>query len=439
MEFPEIVEQYLDSAILLQKLVTFNTTNPTGDESECIDFIADLLKAAEIDTNIYTENPDRPNLVARISGSGTSAPILLYGHVDVVTTEGQEWHYPPFEGKVAGDCIWGRGTLDMKGALAMMISSILKLKVENITPPGDIILAIVSDVEVGGEGAKYLVEQKSEIFKGVKYGIGEFGAFTTYVGDKKFYPIMVAEKQLCSIKITFKGTGGHGSIPMTNGATAKVGRFLAKINKKKLPVHITPVAENMVLSMAEQLSFIQKNLLKLMLKRNFTNIIIKLLGRDGAIFDAILHNTINTTLIAGGTKLNVVPEKVSVSLDGRILPGLSSEEFVEEIKNITGEDAEVSIIEYRKGPSEINRELFDTLANIIIEKDPNATPIELMLSGVTGASDFSKLGIQCYGFTPMLLPKGFNFTELIHGSDERIPITALKFGTEAIFELLNKF
>lgn len=438
-EFPEIVQKYLDTTILLQKLITFNTVNPPGNDKECIDFIADLLKAAEIETNIYEDDLKRSNLVARIYGSGKSSPLLLYGHVDVVPAEGQEWHYPPFEGKIAGDCVWGRGTLDMKGAIAMMISSILKLKVENITPPGDIIFAVVSDGEVRDEGAKYLVEQHSEIFKDVKYAIGEFGAFTIYFDDKRFYPIMISEKQRCTVKVTFKGTGGHSAIPVINGATGKAGKFLSKINNKKLPVHITPIAENMVLAIAETLPFIKKNLMKLMLKKNFTNIIIKIMGKDNAVFDAIFHNTINTTLIAGGTKLNVVPEKVTVSLDGRIVPGISSEEFLEEIRHIAGEDAEVSIIEYHKGPSEVNRDMFHVLANIITENDTNANVIELMLPGVTGAMYFSKLGIQTYGFTPMLLPKDFNFTELIHGSDERIPVAALKFGENAIFTLLNKF
>lgn len=438
-KLPEIVDQCIDPVYLLQQLIRFNTTNPPGNEKECIEYIEYVLNSAGIETNIYTEDENRPNLVARIPGKGTADPLLLYGHADVVPTEGQEWHYPPFEGKVVGDCVWGRGALDMKGALTMMISSMLKLKTEGIIPNGDIILAVVSDEEAGGLGAKHLVEKHSDIFEGVKYAIGEFGAFTMYAGNKKFYPIMVAEKQLCSVKITFKGMGGHGSIPVKNGAAAKAGLFLTKINKKKLPVHITPVAEAMINKMGGNLPFIQGNLLKLLLKKNFTNTIIKLMGESGAVFDAILHNTINATLISGGTKINVVPEEVTITLDGRLLPGLDPEEFLGEIKNLAGRDAEVSIINYEKGPVGVNMGLYNTLADIITEKEPSGIPTEMLVTGVTDARQFSRLGIQTYGFTPMLLPKDFNFTQLMHGSDERIPVAALQFGTEAIYTLLNKF
>lgn len=438
-EFPEIVNQCIDPVYLLQQLIKFDTTNPPGNERECIEYIEYVLNAADIETKIYTENEQRPNLVARIPGNGTADPLLLYGHADVVPTEGQEWHYPPFEGKVVGDCVWGRGTLDMKGALAMMISSLLKLKTEEILPSGDIIFAVVSDEEAGGLGAKYLVEKHSELFKGVKYAIGEFGGFTMYAGNQKFYPIMVAEKHKCPVEVVFKGYGGHGSIPVKNGAAAKAGKFMSIINKKKLPVHITPVVEAMINKMADNLPAVQKFLLRLMLKKNFTNLIIKLMGENGAAFDSILHNTINATLISGGTKINVVPEEVTVTLDGRMVPGIEPEEFLEEIKNIAGQDAEASIIKYDKGPVEVNLGLFDTLAGIIKEKEPNGIPTQLLVPGVTDARHFSKLGIQTYGFTPMLLPKGLNFTQLIHGSDERIPVEALQFGTEAIFALLNKF
>lgn len=438
-KFPEIVDQCIDPVFLLQQLIRFDTTNPPGNEKECIEYIEYVLNAADIETKIYTEDEQRPNLVAKIPGKGTSAPILLYGHADVVPTEGQDWHYPPFEGKVVGDCIWGRGTLDMKGELAMMISSMLKLKAEGIIPTGDIIFAVVSDEEAGGLGAKYLVEKHSDIFKGVKYAIGEFGGFTMYAGNTKFYPIMVAEKHLCSVQVVFKGIGGHGSIPVKNGAAAKAGKFMSIINKKKLPVHITPVVEAMINKMGENLHPVKGFLLKLLLNKNLTNLIIKLMGESGAVFDAVFHNTINATLISGGTKINVVPEEVTVTLDGRLLPGVAPEEFLEEIKNLAGQDAEVSIINYEKGPTEIDMGLFDTLAGIITEKEPSGIPTQLLITGVTDARHFSKLGIQTYGFTPMLLPKDFNFTQLIHGSDERIPVVALQFGTEAIYTLLNKF
>ncbi|MDX1418034.1 MAG: M20/M25/M40 family metallo-hydrolase, partial [Candidatus Promineifilaceae bacterium] len=115
-------------AELLQQLIRFDTTNPPGNEAECVSYIKGLLDEAGIEGTILARTPERPNLVARLPGQGKAPPLLLHGHVDVVTTEKQEWRQPPFEGKVEGGFIWGRGALDMKGGVAMMLSAVLRAK-----------------------------------------------------------------------------------------------------------------------------------------------------------------------------------------------------------------------------------------------------------------------------------------------------------------------
>lgn len=85
---------------LLQKLIRFDTTNPPGNEAQCIAYINSLLGQAGIEASILAKAQERPNLVARLPGRGTTSPLLLYGHVDVVTTANQQWTHPPFEGKI---------------------------------------------------------------------------------------------------------------------------------------------------------------------------------------------------------------------------------------------------------------------------------------------------------------------------------------------------
>ncbi len=200
---------------ILQKLIRFDTTNPPGNEKACIDYIDDLLKKNGIESVLITKDPGRPNLIARLKGSGTAPPLLMYGHADVVTTENQIWRHPPFEGKITDGFIWGRGALDMKGTIAMMAAALIRAKAENLKPAGDIVFAVLSDEESGGNfGARYLVENYPEQFSGIRYAIGEFGACAMYVGRQKFYPIQVSEKQICWIEVTIKGPGGHGSVPL---------------------------------------------------------------------------------------------------------------------------------------------------------------------------------------------------------------------------------
>ena len=132
-------------------LIRFDTTNPPGDEGACIRYVADLLTRAGIDAKILAEDPERPNVVARLPGSGVAAPLLLHGHADVASTAGQEWRHPPFEGVVEGGQVWGRGALDMKGGVAMLLAAFLRVKLEGTPLPGDVILALVADEEAGGD------------------------------------------------------------------------------------------------------------------------------------------------------------------------------------------------------------------------------------------------------------------------------------------------
>jgi acetylornithine deacetylase/succinyl-diaminopimelate desuccinylase-like protein len=425
---------------LLQRLIQFDTTNPPGNESECISFINGVLAEAGVESKVFAKSPDRPNLIARLSGQGNSPPLLLYGHVDVVTTEGQQWKHPPFEGKVVDEFVWGRGALDMKGGVAMMLAAFLRAKAEGLELPGDAVLAIVSDEEAGGDlGARFLVEKHPDLFDDIRYAIGEFGGFTLYVGNRRFYPIQVAEKHLCWLKATVRGSGGHGSIPVRGGAMARLSELLRKIDQHRLPVHVIPVARLMFKTMASSLTGLNGLILRQLLNPLLTDRVLNLLGDRGRLFDPLLHNTVSATVLHGSKKINVIPSEISVELDGRLLPGYQPDDLIGELRQIIGNHVELELLRHDSGPSEPDMGLFDTLAGILREADPNGVPVPLLLTGATDARFFSQLGIQTYGFVPMPLPEDFNFMETAHAADERIPIDAVEFGANAIYKVLERF
>ena len=425
---------------LLQNLIRFDTTNPPGKEAECISFINQLLTQAGIETKVLAKSQQRPNLIARLPGQGNAAPLLLYGHVDVVTTENQHWKHPPFEGEIDDGYVWGRGALDMKGGIAMMVTALLRAKSENMKPPGDVVLAIVSDEEAGGDyGAKFLIEKHLEEFEGIRYALGEFGGFTFSIGKRRVYPIQVAEKQVCWLRVTFSGPGGHGSIPVRGGAMAKLSRFLNKIDKCSLPVHITPPAHLMFRSLASALGGVSGWTISQLLNPKLADHVLKLLGKRGRLFNPILHNTISPTILHGSNKINVIPSEVSVELDGRLLPGLKPDDLIRELRKFTGKNAKFEVIRHDYSPVKTDMGLFETLAGILKELDPNGIPIPMLMSAFTDGRFFSRLGIQTYGYIPMKLPKEFKFTETLHAADERIPIEAVEFGTNAIYLALQRF
>ncbi len=431
---------YKRPAELLQNLIRFDTTNPPGNEAECITYINGLLTEAGFETTLLAKSSNRPNLIARLQGRGTAPPLLLYGHVDVVTTANQKWTHPPFEGKIVDGCVWGRGALDMKGGVAMMLAALLRAKAEGLTPAADIVLAMVCDEEAGGDyGVKYLVEEHPEQFEGIRYALGEFGGFPLYVGPRKFYLVQVAEKQICFIKATVRGPGGHGSLPMRGGAMAKLARLLQRLDQHRLPVHITPVARQMVEAMASALPFPLGIVLRQLVNPILTDTVLNLLGEKGRMFESLFHNTVNATMVHGGEKVNVIPSEITVALDGRLLPGYTPDDLIAELRPIIGDEVELELVRHDPGPAEPDMGMFDLLAGILREADPDGIPMPLLLSGTTDARFFSRLGIQTYGYTPMNLPPEFNFAQLAHAADERIPVDAVDFGANAIYKVLQRY
>jgi acetylornithine deacetylase/succinyl-diaminopimelate desuccinylase-like protein len=331
----------------------------------------------------------------------------------------------------------------MKGGVAMMVAAFLRAKAEALEPPGDVILAIVSDEEEGGTyGAKYLVEDHADQFAGVRYAIGEGGGFSFYVGRKKFYPIMVAEKALCWVTATMRGPSGHGSAAFHGGAMAKLGKALQQLDRKYLPVHITPAARLTIQTVSNALPFPTNLVVRQLLNPKLTDRVLKLLGKQLDQFGPVLHNSVNAMAISGADNPRRIPDRISLSLCCLLLPGYSPDDIIAELRPILGQDIELEMAHtsfFEPIPAEPDMGLFGTLADILLEADPNCAPGPLQFPGTTDGRFFSRLGIQTYGFTPMQFPPGFRFWELIHAADERIPIESLTFGTDVIYNLLQRF
>jgi acetylornithine deacetylase/succinyl-diaminopimelate desuccinylase-like protein len=424
---------------LLRELIRFDTTNPPGNEEACIEFVRAQLEEAGCATETYAADPSRPNLVSRLPG-GDAPPLLLQGHVDVVTTVGQSWTHPPFDGVLEGGAVWGRGALDMKAGVAMLVHAFLRARREGVELPGDVVLCVLSDEENGGDlGARFLVEEHPELFAGMRHALGEFGGFTLHAGGKRFYPIQVAEKQICWLKATVRGPGGHGAMINRGSAPGRLGRLLADLDKTRLPVHVTPVVRESIERIASELPRPQAAVMRSLLKPRLTDGALRLLGAQARAFEPMLRNTVNATIVRGGEKINVVPSELELELDGRALPGQSPYQLMGELQAAIGDDIELELVRHDPGPAEPDLGLFETLAGVIRELDPEGIPIPLLQIGVTDGRFFSRVGVQTYGFLPMRLPKGFEFAPLIHAADERIPVEALEFGAEAVWRAIQRF
>jgi acetylornithine deacetylase/succinyl-diaminopimelate desuccinylase-like protein len=425
---------------LLQHLIRFDTTNPPGNEAECIAFVRDLLEEAGCETRTYAKDPARPNLVTRLPGAGDSAPLLLQGHVDVVTTTGQSWQRPPFGGDLVDGEVWGRGAIDMKGAMAMFVSAFVRAARGELQLPGDVILAVLSDEENGGDfGAKFLVEEHPEVFAGVRHALGEAGGISQVIADKRFYPIQLGEKQICWLKATVRGPGGHGAMIHRDGTMARLARMLDDLNRKRMPIHVTPIVRDMIETIAAHLPRPKRDLMLALLRPSVADRALPRLGPKLRWLETLLRNTVNATIVHGGDKVNVIPAQIDLELDGRLLPGFTPDDLIGELHGIIGDDIEVEVVRHEPGLAEPDLALFEILGEVLRELDPEGIPMPLLQGGVTDGRIFAQLGIQTYGFMPMRLPADFPVLKVVHAADERIPVAALEFGTEAVSRALERF
>lgn len=429
-------------AALLAQLVRFETVNPPGREAACIGFLRELLLASGIESRIFALDPDRPNLVARVEGRGEAPPLLLYGHVDVVPVDGQSWSVPPFAAEERAGFVWGRGTLDMKAGVAMYVSAFLRAAAD--PPPGDVVLCVLSDEEAGGVfGARFLVERHADQFAGVRYALGEFGGFTLHMAGRRLYPVMVAEKQSCRVIASVTGPGGHAALPMRGGTLAQLARVLDTLDRRRLPVRLTPPVRSMLDALAAALPAPRALLVRRLLQPALTDRVLDLMGAEGRALDALLHNTANATIVRAGGKLNVIPALAEVEIDGRLVPGAQPADLVRELgailDPILGPRVKLRVDQFDPGPAGVDMRGFETLAAVLRDADPGARPIPLVLPAVTDARHLARLGIQTYGFTPMRLPPGFDFMSTIHAADERIPAGEVEWGAAAVWQAVSRW
>jgi len=430
----------VDVVDLLGDLLRFDTTNPPGNEGACIAHVQRLIEETGIETRIVAKDDSRPNLIARVRGAGEAPPLLLYGHVDVVTTSGQEWTHPPFAGELVDGWLWGRGALDMKGGVAMMIDAFLRAARGEIQPRGDVILAVLSDEENGGDfGARFLAQKHAELFEGVKHAIGEFGGASQTIGGRRFYPIQVAEKQMCWMRGRVRGPGGHGALGVRGSAMGKTGRILARLDSGRLPVHVTPVARAWIEGMADALPRPQSLVLRTLLDPRLAEVTLRAPIPQLRLLDRALRNTVSPTIIHGGEKINVIPSQIDLELDGRLLPGFEPEDIISEIHTLVGPELELEVIRHDPYPAEPDLSQLPALWAILRELDPDAVPVPMLQVGVTDGRFFASIGIQTYGFLPLDLPDSFEFTKLIHAADERVPADSVRFGAEAVARSVARY
>jgi acetylornithine deacetylase/succinyl-diaminopimelate desuccinylase-like protein len=433
-----------EALVHFKELLRIDTTNPPGNERAATEYLARVLDAEGVPYRVVESEPTRASLIARLSGSGRRAPLLLNGHLDVVPVEREHWRHDPFGAEEHDGCIWGRGAVDMKNMVAMSLMTLLLFKRAGVPLDRDVIFAAVADEEAGSKhGARFLVEHHPELVR-AEYVLNEIGAYTFYVGDAIFYPIQVAEKGICWFELTAHGTAGHGSMPRPDNAVVRIARAIEALGTVRLPFHAVPVVETFVRGLVERAPALAQRVAPLLVKPAFARLflnVVRMQDPEQAIaLEALLRNTASPTVVRGGRKVNVIPSSASVLVDGRMLPGQTVDAFLAEIQRVVGSDLKVTVLEQHEGQVfRTDTPLFDAIGRAIERHHPGAVAVPFMIPGFTDSHAYAKLGATCYGFSPVKMPKGMSFTALYHAHDERIPVDGFAWGLRILVDLVHEF
>ncbi len=431
---------------LLRGLIRIDTTNagPSPDtvgEIEAAEYAEAALREAGYDPQpFHTTSARRAGLVVRIPGTDPDAArraLLLHGHLDVVPAAAEDWTHPPFAAEIATDpasgldMVWGRGAVDMKDMVAMILAVARHWGRTGTRPRRDVVLLLLPDEEAGGlHGSHWLVEHRPEMFSGVTEAVGEVGGFSmTIRDDLRLYLVQTAEKGIGWLRLTAAGRAGHGSMLNDDNAVTSLCAAMTRLGEHQFPVRVTPTTRAFVAELSDALG--------IDLDPYDSDGLRRVLGPLAGIVGATLSNTVNPTMLDAGAKVNVIPGQAAGHVDARFLPGLE-DEMLTTIDGLLGDRVtreflvrDIALETSFDGPS------IDAMAAALRAEDPAARPVPYTLSGGTDAKAFSLLGIRCYGFAPLRLPPTLDFGALFHGVDERVPIDGLHFGVRVLDRFLR--
>jgi acetylornithine deacetylase/succinyl-diaminopimelate desuccinylase-like protein len=416
----------------LLRIPSVNRGNGDGDERAAAEYVAAALAEVGIEPTVLESERGRTSVIARIPGADRSRPgLLIHGHLDVVPADASEWRFDPFAGEVAEGCLWGRGAIDMKDMDAMTLAVIRDRVRSGRKPPRDIVLAFVADEEAGGVlGARWLVDRHPGLFEGCTDAISEVGGFSYTVSDDlRLYLVETAQKGIAWMKLTATGRAGHGSMLNDDNAVTALCEAVARLGRHRFPVVITPTVRAFLIEVGDALG--------IEIDVDDPEAAIAKLGPIARMIGASLSNVVNPTQLDAGYKVNVIPGEATAYVDGRFLPG-HEEEFLRQVDDLLGPDVRREWVNHDQAvETPFEGPLVDAMGAALRAEDPIARTIPYMMSGGTDAKSFSRLGIRCFGFAPLLLPPDLEFAGMFHGVDERVPVDGLRFGVRVLDRFLS--
>jgi acetylornithine deacetylase/succinyl-diaminopimelate desuccinylase-like protein len=408
-----------------QALLRFDTADPPGKEQPAADYLKQVLEQEGIPVQVYAVEPHRPNVVARLKGSGKKKPVLIMGHTDVVNVDPKKWTFPPFGATRDGGYVYGRGTVDDKDNVVAGLMLMLELKRQKVALDRDVIFL----AEAGEEGStrvgiQFMADNHFADIE-AEYCLAEGGNVTREGGKVKVASVQTLEKIPRAIELTARGVAGHGSVPLKTNAVARLSTAVGKVAAWKPPLTINETTGTYFRRMATISSPEQAQRYKDVLSPD-----PKVSGpADDYLLEheprhaSMLRTSLSPTIIQGGYRVNVIPSEAKATIDVRVHPDEDPAKVLDAVKQVVNDPGiEVAWAQRDTRPhgnSRLNTEAFAAI-EAAVTKHYQSMTLPTMSTGATDMAYLRAKGVQCYGIGPATDiedgPKGFG----AHSDQERI-------------------
>jgi acetylornithine deacetylase/succinyl-diaminopimelate desuccinylase-like protein len=435
-----------ETLALLKQLVAFDTQNPPGNEILVARHLDGFLRGVPgIETRILDPGDGRANFVARLRASKpTRRAVLVMGHMDVVGADTAKWTSPPFQAVERDGYLYGRGTIDDKGALAATAVAMRLLAARRDSLDRDIILLGTAAEESGGDqGISRILKDHLDLIKDAEFALNEGGRVRVRKGRVYSINVQVTEKISYAVVATSRGTSGHGSVPLPDNAIAALSRALGRVHAARQPARLNDVTRAYFAGLAkvEQDPAMRQAMQDIGTARTQAAIdkADAVLSRD-PVHNAVLRDAASLTMVSGGIRANIIPSDATATLNARILPDGDIRAFLAELNRIGAEEQVTFAIqrEPQRAPpvSSTTTPLFQAMAAIGAEMAPDAAVVPMLSTGATDGAALRAAGIPTYGILPLPLEQEDELR--MHADNERVPVSSLGWATEYLYRVLSK-
>ncbi len=422
---------------LIRNACVNDGTAASGHEARSVDVLRQYLGDAGFDTETYEPMPGRESLVCRIEGTDPDAPtLLLMGHTDVVPVNPDGWSRDPFGGELVDGYVWGRGAVDMLNLTATQAVAMKRLAEQGFRPKGTLVYLAVADEEARGTwGADHLVTNERDAVW-ADYVLTESGGYQVPTPGGPRLPVLVEEKGAFWARVVTTGVPGHGSQPYrTDNALVTAAEVVRRIAAYRPPAKISETWRGFVegMQLGDDLTFALTD------PDRLDEMLETLPLGLARVAHACTHTTFAPTVAHGGTKTNVIPDRVEMEVDVRALPGQSLTDvramFDEALGDLAGA-VELEIVDDPGSASPIDTPLWDSLARVSARLCEGSALIPFTMVGATDNRFFRRGGAVGYGFGLFSQRLTFeDYATMFHGNDERVDQESLGLSTQMFIEV----